>query len=409
MAIRRRCASVCVRRSNGCRRAWRPYQRLSDFAITTEALPRTQIGKLRRHQLPERFERAQSGASDRETQPALSERDRELLESTLLGQVWAWLEERFAPKRLSPDTSPQLDLGLDFVRLDEPHPGARRALRGLLERGGRRPGDDAARSAGRDRAERGGRQGGAAEVRKLGPEPVRWLQPQGALIGLLGAVLFALNRILMRALFRVRAEGREHLPAEGSYLLAPNHASYLDPFAIGAALSWAALHRLYWAGWTGLLFRGPLTRLFSRIAHVLPVDPEGGLTSTLPLGKAALERGYALVWFPEGARSSDGRLHRFQPGAGWLLERTGVPAVPVWIGGSFDAWPPDRSWPRLRPIVVRFGRPISFESEGSEPNAERYRRIGDQLHDAVAALADDDGKAGAAAAARFDRLKPPPT
>ncbi len=385
-----------------------PYQRLSDFAITTEALPRTQIGKLRRHQLPERFERARSGASDRETQPALSERDRALLELTLLGQVWAWLEERFAPKRLSPDTSPQLDLGLDSfdwmsltlelgerfgVYLSEEAVGRVTTLRDLLveiEQSAEAP------------------SGGAAEIRELGPEPVRWLQPQGVLIRLLGTVLFALNRILMRALFRVRAEGREHLPADGPYLLAPNHASYLDPFAIAAALSWAELHRLYWAGWTGLLFRGPLTRLFSRIAHVLPVDPEGGLTSTLPLGKAALERGFALVWFPEGARSTDGRLHRFQPGAGWLMERTGVPAVPVWIGGSFDAWPPDRSWPRLRPIVVRFGQPISLESEASQPNGVRYRRIADQLHDAVAALADDGSKAGAPPA-RFDGLKPPPT
>jgi long-chain acyl-CoA synthetase len=372
-----------------------PYERLSDFAITTEALPRTQIGKLRRHQLPERFERAQSGAHDRETQPALSERDRALLESALLGQVWAWLEERFAPKRLMPDTSPQLDLGLDSfdwmsltlelgerfgVYLSEEAIGRVTTLRDLLVEI-------------EQTAEAG--TGGAAEIRELSPEQLRWLQPQSGLIRLLGGVLFALNRILMRVLFRVRAEGREHLPAEGPYLLVPNHASYLDPFAIAAALSWSQLHRLYWAGWTGLLFRGPLTRLFSGIAHVLPVDPEGGLTSTLPLGKAALERGFALVWFPEGARSSDGRLHRFQPGAGWLLARTDVPAVPVWIGGSFDAWPPDRSWPRLRPIVVRFGRPISFESEASEPNGERYRRIADRLHDAVAALADDDSKAAA--------------
>ena len=189
--------------------------------------------------------------------------------------------------------------------------------------------------------------GAAAEIRDLSPEQERWLRPQGWPLRVLAAVLFALNRILMRGLFRLRVEGREHLPAEGPYLLAPNHASYLDPFAIAAALSWSELRRLYWAGWTGLLFRGPLTRLFSRAARVLPVDPERGLTSTLPLGLAALERGSALVWFPEGARSTDGRMHRFLPGAGLLIERTGVPAVPIWIGGSFAAWPPGRAWPRL--------------------------------------------------------------
>ena len=54
----------------------------------------------------------------------------------------------------------------------------------------------------------------------------------------------------------------------------------------------------YWAGWIGLLFRGPLTRLFSRASQVLPVDPEHGLTSTLPLGRAALERGAPLSGSP---------------------------------------------------------------------------------------------------------------
>ena len=87
-------------------------------------------------------------------------------------------------------------------------------------------------------------------------------------------------------------------------------------------------------------FRGPFTREFSRIFQVLPVDPEHGLTSTLTLGRAILQRGAPLVWFPEGQRSTDGQLHGFLRGVGLLLERTGVPAVPVWVEGTFEAWPP---------------------------------------------------------------------
>ncbi len=363
------------------------YQRLSDFAVTAEALPRTQIGKLRRHELEPLFERAKAGAGAETVRPELSARDRALLNSAALGEVWQWFEERFAPKPLTLDSSPQLDLGLDsfdWMTLTME----------LGERFGAQLSEDAVARVATLRdllveIERA-REGGAAavEIRDLSPEQERWLEPQGGPLRALAAVLFALNRLLMRGLFRLRVEGREHLPAQGPYLLAPNHASYLDPFAIAAALSWSELRRLYWAGWTGLLFRGPLTRLFSRAARVLPVDPERGLTSTLPLGLAALERGSALVWFPEGARSTDGRMHRFLPGAGLLLERTGVPAVPVFIGGSFEAWPPGRSWPRLRPILVRFGPPLALEQDGSAPNGERHRRLADRLHDAVAALGE---------------------
>ncbi len=385
------------------------YQRLSDFAITAEPLPRTQIGKLRRHELGPLFERAKAGAGAPTTPKELSARDRALLDSAELGEIWHWLEERFAPKPLTLDSSPQLDLGLDSFDWMS-------LTMELGERFGAQLSEDAVARVTTLRdllveIERATESTGAAlEIRELSPEQERWLQPQSWPLRALAAVLFALNRIIMRGLFRLRVEGQEDLPAEGPFLLAPNHASYLDPFAIAAALSWSQLRRLYWAGWTGLLFRGPITRLFSRATRVLPVDPERGLTSTLPLGLAALERGSALVWFPEGARSTDGEMHRFLPGAGLLIERAGVPAVPVWIGGTFDAWPPDRTLPRFRPVRVRFGRPLAFEPDPSAPNGERHRQIADRLHDAVAALAEGSDPAEALPAGRgFDGARPPPT
>ena len=362
------------------------YQRLGDFALTPEPLPRTQIGKLRRHLLDEIFERAKAGEAAPERRAELSARDRALLDAPRLAEVWAWLEERFAPKPLTLDTSPQLDLGLDSfdwmsltmelgerfgVQLSEEALARVNNLRDLLHEVEQAEPETA----------------GAGEIGEPTPEQQRWFEPRGPALQALAAVLFALDRALLYGLFRLKVEGREHLPQDGPYLLAPNHASYLDPFALGAAMSWSRLQHLYWAGWTGLLFRGPLTRLFSRACRVLPVDPERGLTSTLPLGRAALERGNALCWFPEGARSADGEIHRFLPGAGLLIERTGVPAVPVFIGGSFEAWPPGRMLPRPRPLLVRFGRPLTFERQNG--GAERHRAIADELRDAVAALAEE--------------------
>jgi long-chain acyl-CoA synthetase len=148
---------------------------------------------------------------------------------------------------------------------------------------------------------------------------------------------------------------------------------------------------LYWAGWVGLLFRGPLTRLFSRIFKVLPVDPEHGLTSTLTLGRAVLERGEPLVWFPEGQRSIDGHLHGFLPGVGLLLERTGAPAVPVLIEGTFEAWPPDQSLPRPHPVRVRIGPPLTYADlapQGDE--GDRHRQVAERLRAAVADLAPQE-------------------
>jgi long-chain acyl-CoA synthetase len=191
----------------------------------------------------------------------------------------------------------------------------------------------------------------------------------------------------MRGLFRLRVDGLEHLPREGPYLLAPNHASYLDPPALAACLPLARLRQVCWAGWTGVMFRGPLTRLLSRIARVVPVDPERGLTSTLGIGRAVLDRDFALAWFPEGQRSKDGSLQPFLPGVGWLIEKTQAPTVPVFIEGTHDALPPGRRRPRLAPVRVRFGPVIPAREllEGDEVQ-EPHARAAERLRAAVAGL-----------------------
>jgi long-chain acyl-CoA synthetase len=65
----------------------------------------------------------------------------------------------------------------------------------------------------------------------------RWLAPRGIFLRLLAAGIYALNRLVMRGLFRLRATGDEQLPISGPFVITPNHVSYLDAPAIAAALS----------------------------------------------------------------------------------------------------------------------------------------------------------------------------
>jgi long-chain acyl-CoA synthetase len=363
------------------------HERLADFALTRQPLPRTQIGKLRRHELPEIFVREKEGAGPREVSPVATPADQALLETPPLDRVWAWLNERFEGNTLTLDTSPQLDLGLDSFDWMS-------LTMELQERFGARLGEDAIARIGslRDLLQEVREAGTSepptdAEPQALTPEQERWLQPQGRALQTLGWLLYHANRAAMRGLFRLRVEGLEHLPREAPYLLAPNHTSYLDPPVLAACLPLARLRQVCWAGWTGVMFRGPLTRLLSRIARVVPVDPERGLTSTLGIGRAVLERDLALAWFPEGQRSKDGSLQPFLPGVGWLIEKTGVATVPVFIEGTHEALPPGRRRPRLRPVRVRFGPAISaHELLAGDDTQERHAAAAERLRAAVARL-----------------------
>jgi 1-acyl-sn-glycerol-3-phosphate acyltransferase len=118
---------------------------------------------------------------------------------------------------------------------------------------------------------------------------------------------------------------------------------------------------------------------------VFPIDPMQA-RSALAFGDAVLERGGVLILFPEGRRSKDGKLQRFEPGIGQLAEQRQVPLVPVHILGTHEAWPVDRRLPRPHPIRVRFGRPLDPAEIAPDQDEGRRQKIAEALHDAVAEL-----------------------
>ncbi|WGF87648.1 AMP-binding protein [Marinivivus vitaminiproducens] len=328
------------------------YERPSEVLVTRETLPRTQIGKLRRHEIGPIVDAARSGERRAPPSPARTAEDEALLQTEPAGPVFGWLQERFQGQPLTLDSGLQVDLGLDSfdwmsltleleerfqVRLSEEQVGEVQTIRDLLQAANEAP--------------------AATEANELSEEKRRWLDPRGPVLTALAFIAYALDWLIMRLVFRLKVEGQEHLPAEGPFLLTPNHVSYLDPPVLAAALPTHIVRRVVWAGWTGVMFNTAPMRLVSRICRVVPVDAERGVTTTLLYGRAVVERGEVLVWFPEGQRSPKGDLLRFLPGVGLLMLREKVPAVPVLITGAHEALPPDRSWPRFTKITVRFGPP----------------------------------------------------
>jgi len=355
------------------------YARLSGFSVTHEALPRTQLGKVRRHLLPALYAAARRPEA---AEPApLSEEDRSLLEQPAAAAVWQWLQQKFPTRSLRPDTILQLDLGIDSLGWVELTLALERDLSLTLRE------QELARVVTiRDLLRE------ASSARQAGPDIAvarsRWLAPLNPGLRVLRGVGEGIVRVVMRGLFRLEVDGLDYLPPQGPTLICPNHVSYLDPFAVGMALPPRCLEHSYWGGWSGIAFNTWLRRLFSRAARIIPIDPDRAASSGLVLGRTVLERGWNLIWFPEGSRSADGSLQPFLPGIGALVEGRAIPIVPVYIEGTFAAWPPTRRLPRLSRIIVRFGHPIlpdTIAPAGS--SRERDIQIAAAVRAAVAALA----------------------
>lgn len=360
------------------------YQRVADIAISRESLPRTTLGKLRRHELPDLFERAKAGKTSREVRPELSAADERLLAEPRVDRAWRWLEERFPDRDLRLDSDLATDLGIDSldwvglsldleraagVHLDESTIQGLTTVRDLLL------------------AVRDAETGAGEAATSLSDEQRRWIAPKTVTLAALTSVLLALDLLVMRLCFRLRVRGLDQLPEAGPCILTPNHASYLDAFAVTAALPGHLRRKVYWAGDREILFKSAPRRLFSRAANVFPVSTFEA-RSGLAFGREILERGDCLGWFPEGQLSLEGALQPFQPGIGQLAADTEVPLVPVHIDGAFAAWPRSRSWPRLRRIAVTFGAPLHpADLAGDASDDEKRERIAEALRRAVADLA----------------------
>lgn len=181
------------------------------------------------------------------------------------------------------------------------------------------------------------------------PAPITHRTPvYKAIMWLLVAPVYAL-------VFPSRVRGREHLP-QGAAVIAANHLSFLDiPLvAKGAAprhVSFVARDTLARTGWMAFVLR--------RTGAVL-VRRGSADRAALREVVAHLEAGDYVGIFPEGTRSSDGRLGSFKKGALLAARVAGVPIVPCALQGSYRAWPRGR-WPRPARLAITFGPPVPSE------------------------------------------------
>ena len=132
--------------------------------------------------------------------------------------------------------------------------------------------------------------------------------------------------------------------------------------------------------WFGRRIVGPAVAL---ALGAIPFGRTSDVRASLEHVAELVNRGHTVIVFPEGTRSSDGRLQGLRRGIGLLATQLHVPIVPVGIEGTHDILPKGTSCPthrRRRDVVVRFGTPLRFDREVTVPEAT------DRLADALVRL-----------------------
>ena len=182
--------------------------------------------------------------------------------------------------------------------------------------------------------------------------------------------------------------GRDRLRnSAGPLLFISNHVTYIDSGPLMFAMPARYRHRLAIAMQGELLsaMRKPPAKMnfFQRAIEVLsywlvtalfdvfPLPQRSGFRNSFAFAGESVDRGYSVLIFPEGGRTTDGEMSPFRAGIGMLAQQLRIPVVPMRIDGLFPLKQQQRHFSRRGQIKVIIGEPLQFPETMSEEQIAR--------------------------------------
>ncbi len=182
-------------------------------------------------------------------------------------------------------------------------------------------------------------------------------------------VLKVVVRAIFRVLGRVKVTGTENVPRGKPYVVAMNHVSIYDP----------PLAAAFWPDYLEIIgasdvFDKPGQGQLLRAYGVIPVHRGDYDRALLTQIIRIIKAGFPLLIAPEGGRSHVTAMNRARPGIAYIVEKTGVPVVPLaLVGTTPDFWQRARGGGRP-PLEMRIGRPVflpDIMARGADKHAAR--------------------------------------
>lgn len=191
--------------------------------------------------------------------------------------------------------------------------------------------------------------------------------------------------LALRIKFRLRVTGRQYVPAKGGAVIAANHCSYLDPPVMAACSARRIVHFMA----RDTLYSNAMARWFFPRVGVIPLDRTRGDLGALKKALAMLKENRVIGLFPEGTRSPDGQMREAKGGIGFLIAKAAVPVVPLYISGTFAAFPKGVSKFRPARITARLGPAIQpDEILAAMPGKGAYEAVGALVMSRIRQLAE---------------------
>jgi 1-acyl-sn-glycerol-3-phosphate acyltransferase len=215
-----------------------------------------------------------------------------------------------------------------------------------------------------------------------------------------------ISTIIFNLFWSVRVEGEDISKYQNSFVLVANHVSYLDPIVLGIVVK----RRINFIT-KKEVYDNPFFNCILKRIGAIPVDKNSINSASIKKSLALLKDNHILGIFPEGTRSSDGKLLELNKGMIKIALQADVPIIPVGLSGTFEIYPPGAKFPSLfknQVICINFGKPYFLDrnkSKDSEYIKESLLIIEDEIKRLAQLSKKEDVNENCCEVSSYDKYK----
>lgn len=393
------------------------YQRIRDYIFRTEPLPRTATRKIKRFQLKKDLESGTSTSIDSQPKKEwkFTDNDSKLMASPAARSVEAAIRQNAKDiDVIHPSMNLEIDLGLDSlaraetfaalesafsVEFDADRAAEAVSVAGLI---------DLVKNSGGDMSAIDGDRAALTldwqKIVRSTSDPIPEIEPVLRDRTFFAAIAFVVMRmfnLFCRGFMRLEIIGKENLDrieterSNGgkTYLICPNHQSFLDPFVLCSTYRFSLFRNFFHVG-ASEFFDSRFMAWVARMLNVVPINPDTELMRAMKAGAIGLKNNRVLNIYPEGERAFDGDLHEFKKGAAILSSELDLPIVPIALDGLQNVWARRSMRIRAAKVKVKIGPPIDpavvlANAPADATSEERYALLTAELKRRISEMIDE--------------------
>jgi len=211
------------------------------------------------------------------------------------------------------------------------------------------------------------------------------------------AIVDLAQETLYEGVLDTHIESEFNVPQHVNFIVAPNHTSHLDTGLVKKALGKDVAEQTVAVAAADYWFDTKYKRAYmNNFTTLVPIERTGSLRQSLRHVTQILNEGYNALIFPEGGRQESGQIAEFKPIIGYLALNQKIGILPIYIWGTYEAFPKGRIIPKGSSIGAKVGAKVGRFLEYDElakmtdgvPNTEAYRLIAARVQHEIENMRD---------------------